>query len=180
MEFFISHKHNSSNKCTDNDNLFQHTLAIYCMLHHSHLKWYANSTLLKVTICKNQNNSSTNLLQYCYFGRLWAYPIILGHGDPITQPIAEISIILISAHFPCRPKYDNLQSRWQSHLRQHSKNTCIKLHTQYSLDWKESSYIISSLAPRLVAHQNKFQSSKFSQSSLFIFCQIIIFANSRL
>ena len=115
MEFFISHKHNSSNKCTDNDNLFQHTLAIYCMLHHSHLKWYANSTLLKVTICKNQNNSSTNLLQYCYFGRLWAYPIILGHGDPkirqffqlmhthtytikaITQPIAEISIILISA-----------------------------------------------------------------------------------
>ena len=35
----------------------------------------------------------------------------------ITQPIAEISIILISAHFPRPPKYYNLQSRWQSHLR---------------------------------------------------------------
>ena len=30
----------------------------------------------------------------------------------IAQPIAEISIILISAHFPRPPKYDNLQSRW--------------------------------------------------------------------
>ena len=74
MEFFISHKHNSSNKCTDNDNLFQHTLAIYCMLHHSHLKWYANSTLLKVTICKNQNNSSTNLLQYLLFWETLGLP----------------------------------------------------------------------------------------------------------
>ena len=30
----------------------------------------------------------------------------------IAQPIAEISIILISAHFPRPPKYYNLQSRW--------------------------------------------------------------------
>ena len=27
----------------------------------------------------------------------------------MAQPIAEISIILISAHFPRLPKYDNLQ-----------------------------------------------------------------------
>ena len=80
----------------------------------------------------------------------------------IAQPIAEISIILISAHFPRSPKCDNLQSRWQSHLRQHSKNTCAKLHTQYSLDWKEGSYIIFSFATRLLAHQNTFQISKFS------------------
>ena len=52
------------------------------MLYHTHLKWYANLTLLKATMCKNKNNSSTNLLQYCYFGRLWAYPIILGHDNP--------------------------------------------------------------------------------------------------
>ena len=30
----------------------------------------------------------------------------------IAQPIAEISIILMSAHFPRPPKYDTLQSRW--------------------------------------------------------------------
>ena len=30
----------------------------------------------------------------------------------IAQPIVEISIILISAHFPRPPKYDNLQLRW--------------------------------------------------------------------
>ena len=30
----------------------------------------------------------------------------------IAQLIAEISIILMSAHFPRPPKYDTLQSRW--------------------------------------------------------------------